>query len=118
MKIAISSKTNSADAELDPRFGRCAYFVVYDTEAGPVTVIENTAAAAAGGAGGAAAQLVDAQGVAAVISGNYGPHAVDALKAFGIRMYISSPDTVAGAFEKFKSGQLKESAGATVVGRH
>ena len=32
MKIAITSTGDSQDSKLDERFGRCSFFVVYDTE--------------------------------------------------------------------------------------
>jgi len=32
MKIAISSHGNNLDAPIDPRFGRCANFVIVETE--------------------------------------------------------------------------------------
>ena len=32
MKIGISSTGNTMSSLLDARFGRCAYFVVYDTD--------------------------------------------------------------------------------------
>ena len=32
MKIAISSMGRDLDALIDPRFGRCAYFVIVDTQ--------------------------------------------------------------------------------------
>jgi len=30
MKICVSAVANSLDAQLDPRFGRCPYFVIVD----------------------------------------------------------------------------------------
>ena len=32
MKIAITSTGNSLESNIDQRFGRCAYFVIYNTE--------------------------------------------------------------------------------------
>ena len=32
MKIAITSTGNSLESHLDQRFGRCDFFVIYDTE--------------------------------------------------------------------------------------
>jgi predicted Fe-Mo cluster-binding NifX family protein len=32
MKIAIVSEKESLDARIDSRFGRCAYFAIYDTD--------------------------------------------------------------------------------------
>ncbi len=32
MKIAITSEGNSLNSLIDPRFGRCAFFAIYDTD--------------------------------------------------------------------------------------
>ncbi|MCJ7594880.1 MAG: dinitrogenase iron-molybdenum cofactor biosynthesis protein, partial [Desulfobacterales bacterium] len=32
MKIAVSSTGNHLDSPIDPRFGRCAYFVIIETD--------------------------------------------------------------------------------------
>jgi predicted Fe-Mo cluster-binding NifX family protein len=32
MKIAVSAIGDNLDAQLDPRFGRCLYFIFVDTE--------------------------------------------------------------------------------------
>ena len=41
MKIAVSSMSKDLNSMLDVRFGRCNYFVIYDTEEGLVKTIEN-----------------------------------------------------------------------------
>ena len=41
MKIAITSSGNSPDAIMDSRFGRCKYFVFYDTETGAMEFLPN-----------------------------------------------------------------------------
>jgi len=38
MKICVSAFSGSLDAEVDSRFGRCAYFVIVDSETGNPTV--------------------------------------------------------------------------------
>jgi predicted Fe-Mo cluster-binding NifX family protein len=32
MKIAVSAAGNTLDSLVDPRFGRCAYFIIADVE--------------------------------------------------------------------------------------
>ena len=32
MKVAVSATGNNLEAELDPRFGRCQWFVIVDTD--------------------------------------------------------------------------------------
>jgi len=33
MKVAISSSGTTVESEVDLRFGRCPYYIIYDTEA-------------------------------------------------------------------------------------
>lgn len=118
MKIAVSTKEQHPETALDARFGRCPYFFIFDTETGSYTTIENTAAHAPGGAGSAAAKLIYDQKATAIISGNYGPHAVSALQNFGIKMYISAEEKVWIVLDKFKHNLLIEAETATVQGKH
>ena len=41
MKIAISSTGSSLDDQIDPRFGRCAYFILIDPETMEYEAIPN-----------------------------------------------------------------------------
>lgn len=118
MKVAISAQGQVPENKLDPRFGRCAYFIIFNTEDGSYKTIENTAANASGGAGSAAAQLVNKAGAEAVVSGNYGPNAVTALNSFGIKMYLAEEETVWIVIDKFKNGVLAQAETATVPGKH
>jgi len=102
------------DAPLDPRFGRCAYFVFVDTDTMNYEAQPNPGVAAAGGAGIQAAQLVAANGAQAVIAGNFGPNAFQALSAGGIKIYAAAGMTVRQAVEKLKNGELQEVSGSTV----
>jgi len=108
MKIAITADKGSLDAPLDPRFGRCAWFIILDSSSPEeFTTIENRAASAGGGAGVQAAQEIIDAGVEAVISGNYGPRAYDALSTAGISMYIVEAQTIRQAVEAFNAGKGK-----------
>ncbi len=72
MKIAITSSGNSLNSTIDPRFGRCAYFVIYDTDSKSVEYIPNPNLNAQEGAGPASVQLVASRSVEKVISGEFG----------------------------------------------
>jgi len=72
MKVAITSTGNSPDATLDSRFGRCSYFVIYDTESQSTEFIPNPNKENLEGAGPASAQLVASKGAKKVISGEFG----------------------------------------------
>jgi len=119
MKIALSVNTPDLDAAIDPRFGRAAYLLVVDTATGEWLAHENPGQNASGGAGVQAAQFVAGLGVQAVISGEFGPHAFDALHAAQIAMYTYGDcHTAQDAIERFKAGGLRQTGAASAGGRH
>lgn len=72
MKIAITSSGDSPLAKLDSRFGRCEYFVIYNTENGSIEFIPNPNKDNIEGAGPASVQLVASRGAEKVVSGEFG----------------------------------------------
>lgn len=72
MKIAITSTGNSPDSTIDMRFGRCAYFVIYDNVSGSTEFIPNPNKEHVEGAGPASVQLVASKEVKKVVSGEFG----------------------------------------------
>lgn len=117
MRVAITSKGNTPDAEIDMRFGRGQQFIVMDTEKEEFEAVDNTQNLnAAQGAGIQAAQNVASMSVEAVVTGHCGPNAFRTLSAANIKVFTSTSGTVKEVFEKFKKGELKESGGADVEG--
>ena len=114
MKIAITATGKTLDSQVDPRFGRAAYFVIVDTETMSIETIENQSVAAAGGAGISSAKTVIDAGAQAILTGNCGPNAHRTLTAAGIKLYTGLGGTVAEAAEQFKSGKLTETDGPNV----
>lgn len=51
MKIAVTATGPSLDSQVEARFGRCAYFLIIDTETMLFEGIENPNIALGGGAG-------------------------------------------------------------------
>ena len=88
MKIAITSETNSLKSKLDLRFGRAAWFGIFDSETKITTFIENENKDANGGAGTKTAEKMAELGVQQIISGDFGPKAKDLLDKFKIQMVI------------------------------
>ena len=109
MKIAISANGPTIEAEVDPRFGRCAYFIIADPETMEFEAIDNASAMASGGAGISAAQMVSQKGVAAIITGNCGPNAHQVLSAAGIEMITGASGSVKDTIESYRAGKLKAS---------
>lgn len=107
MKIAVSAVEPGLDSGVDPRFGRCAYFVLVDSESMEWEGLENKDADMASGAGIGAARFVAHQGARAVITGVVGPKASQTLSAAGIPVYSVGGGTVREAVEAFRSGSLR-----------
>jgi len=120
MKIAISSTGETLSSDLDPRFGRAAYYLIIDTETEKIIEsinnLENVNIT--GGAGTSAAQLVANKNVEAVISGNYGPNASRGLASFEIKMFQSNVKKITEVIADLKAGTLIEVKSATVPGSH
>ncbi len=88
MKVAITSTGNSIESKLDQRFGRCAYFVIYDTETKGMEYIPNPNLDAQEGAGPASVQLVASKGVKQIISGEFGIKIKSLLDSLKIQMIM------------------------------
>jgi predicted Fe-Mo cluster-binding NifX family protein len=110
MRIAISANDPTLDAEVDPRFGRCPYFIIADPETMEFEAVDNASAMASGGAGISAAQMVAGKGVAAIITGNCGPNAHQVLSAAGIEMITGASGRVKDVLESYRAGKLKASS--------
>jgi len=111
MKIAITATGPDLDAQVDPRFGRCRYFVIVDLETTTkFEALENSSAMGSGGVGISAAQMIAGKGVEAVITGNCGPNAHQALSAAGIKVITGVTGNIRDAIEGYKSGKLQASS--------
>ncbi len=115
MILAVCAQGEGLSAKTDQRFGRCPYFVLVDPEKQNVLrSIRNDNADAPGGAGPQSARLLSEHGVEAVITGNVGPKAEQALSAAGIMIYSGMEGTVGEAIQNFKADSLQIVSGATV----
>lgn len=114
MKVAVSSSGRDLDSQIDPRFGRCAYFLIVETDDMSYEAFENENLALGGGAGISSAQFVSSKGAAAVLTGNCGPNAVQALSAAGVELFVNQTGTVKDALDRYRSGELKPADQANV----
>ncbi len=112
MKVMVSSTGDGLDAEMDPRFGRCQYFVLVDTDTMTAETHANPGGSASGGAGFQAAQFCSDVGAQAVISGSFGPNAFNTLQEAGIKMYPAGGGKIRHLIEALRNGELKEMEGA------
>ena len=107
MKVAVSANGKSLDCMMDPRMGRCDYFLLVDSDTMDFQAIQNGAVNASGGAGIQAAQTLLDNKAEVVITGNVGPNAWDILAAAGVKVYRSNPATVENALKSWKAGELE-----------
>ena len=115
MKICVTATAGDLNAQVDPRFGRCQYFVIVDSETMAFEAMANEAIAAPGGAGIQAAQTMVNKGVDVVISGNIGPNAFQVLSTAGVKIATGAYGTVQEAAEMYKGGKLGETGASTVA---
>lgn len=110
------------NSNLNPRFGRCTAFTFVTVENGEiekVKTVPNNAANAMGGAGIQAAQIIGNNGATAVIVGNLGPNAAQALGSLNLDIYQAPNQqlTIKQVVELFINGELQKVSGAN-VGAH
>lgn len=117
MKIAVTAQQPLLDAELDPRFGRCPYFLIVDTDNFDFEAVENPNMMLGGGAGIQSAQLMADKGVKCVLTGNCGPNAYQTLSAVGIEVIVGCSGVVRDVVEQFKANRL-QAADAPNVASH
>lgn len=85
-KIAITATGGSLDALLSEQFGRCQYFIIYDTESLKFEPILNPGEQVQSGAGPKAAELIINKGAKILLTGHIGDKAEEALKRGGIKI--------------------------------
>lgn len=118
MKICITSKGNNLKSQVDPRFGRCAYFILIDPDSMEFEAMENSNAQTMGGAGIQSGQLISSKGVTAVLTGNVGPNAFQTLQAGEIDIITGVSGSVEEAVRKYKAGEFKPIKDPTVASHH
>ncbi|WP_427340573.1 NifB/NifX family molybdenum-iron cluster-binding protein [Caloranaerobacter sp. DY30410] len=108
MKVCFSSAGKNLDSQLDPRFGRCKYFIIVNIETDEFKVVENEGFVSEHGAGVSAANLVVDEGVDIVITRNIGPNSMKILTSAKISVYEGQPDTIKANLELLKQDKLNE----------
>jgi len=106
MKIAVTATGPTLDGPVDPRFGRCPYFLIVETDDLSCEAVENPNLTLGGGAGIQSAQLMNEKGVRCVLTGNCGPNAYQTLSAVGIEVIVGCSGRVRDVVEQFKVGRL------------
>ena len=107
MKICVTSQGDNLDAQVDPRFGRCQYFIFVDTDTMEFETVLNENISGMGGVGVQSGQLVADKGAQVILTGSVGPNAMRTLQAGGIQVMDGLSGTIKEAVEQYKKGSLK-----------
>ncbi len=111
MKIAFTTKGKNWESEMDPRFGRTEYILVYDDEQDKMETIDNTDVANdAYGAGPKTAERLFKLDPDVLITGNGpGGQAATVLGQTNITIYVGAGNmTVKEAYAAFKENKLSK----------
>jgi predicted Fe-Mo cluster-binding NifX family protein len=88
MIIAIAANENHLKAMVDPHFGRCDWYCLFDTETRKCTFIENPARHHQEKAGCDAAELLIGNNTQMAIAGRFGTRVVDVFRKNNVQMVI------------------------------
>jgi len=117
MKICITSQGDNLESLVDPRFGRCNYFIIYDTDNDSFESFPNPNISSPQGAGIASSQFIIDKGVEVILTGNVGPNAFSVFQQAGVKVVVGLLGMkVKEAIEKFKKGELNPTFSPNVSG--
>lgn len=117
MKICVSSVGENLESEIDPRFGRCEYFVIVETsdhEIVNIEAVKNVGANQDSGAGIGATEQIGNLAVDVLITGGVGPKAKDALEKLDIEVCKKSGVAMVAVNEYLNDNKI-ESGNETVL---
>jgi len=110
MKIIFTTKGNTWDSHMDPRFGRAEMFLVYDDSNDTLQeVLNSETESMEHGAGLQTSKKVLELNADVIITGNgAGQKALEILKSVDAKMYVGAGDmSVKEAYDAFKSNKLQ-----------
>jgi predicted Fe-Mo cluster-binding NifX family protein len=117
MKIAITAQGKELSSEIDLRFGRAKWIIIFDTQTGDFVAHDNVVNLnAVQGAGIQTGQNIANLDTEAVITGNVGPNAFKTLNTANVKVFLAESQTVQQALDSFRAGKLKKIDGANVEG--
>jgi len=107
MKIAISARGPSSNSDVDERFGRAYWFLIYDDQDDSWMPVDNSVnRGKAKGAGSSTAEMMKELGVSQVLTGETGPKAYRVLSQAGINVCHEMCGMVKEALENWENDNL------------
>ncbi|MHC1707874.1 MAG: NifB/NifX family molybdenum-iron cluster-binding protein [Bacteroidales bacterium] len=88
MILAIATDKNNNKGIVDPHFGRCDWYCIYDTTTSEMNFIENSAKNNTNAAGSQSAEMLCQQGVKIVVAGRFGTRAAEIFRSNQVQMII------------------------------
>jgi len=117
MIIAITARGSTPDSDIDERFGRSYWLMLYDTTNNHWQAIDNGVnRSAMHGAGKQTAETLSAQNVDIVLTGETGPKAFRMLKEAGITIHYGAAGTVMDTLVAWHDDRLLKANGANNIG--
>jgi predicted DNA-binding protein (UPF0251 family)/predicted Fe-Mo cluster-binding NifX family protein len=106
-RIAICASGESPSSSVDGRFGRCAYFMLWDDEQGSFEAISNSGPELNQGAGNGAAKELLRRGAGTLICNRVGPKAFTVLQKAGVKVYEAGEGiNVESVLKQYQAGSL------------
>lgn len=103
MKIAIAASKNDVKAQVDPHFGRCEWYCIYDTETKNTDFIENCSRHLNEKAGCNVVEFLLTKDIDIAVAGRFGSKVVEAFRANNIQMIVPEEEIIINEFiKKFK----------------
>lgn len=94
MKIAITAQGDHFDAQMDARFSRCDYFVIFDSETRGVEFLPNLLRDQESEVGKSVVDFMCERKVSKIISGDFGIKVKPMLDSQKIQMIVYKDETI------------------------
>ncbi|OFZ23414.1 MAG: hypothetical protein A2202_05840 [Bdellovibrionales bacterium RIFOXYA1_FULL_36_14] len=117
MLIAITSTGKEINSQMDARFGRAKFIIIYDSDNLSFTAHDNNLNLNANqGAGIQTAQNIIELGATVLITGNCGPKAFRVLEVGGIKIFTAPNLKINDAIKMYQENKLTELTNSNVEG--
>jgi predicted Fe-Mo cluster-binding NifX family protein len=104
MIIAVAASENHLKSNVDPHFGRCDWYCLYDTDTLKSSFIENTVRYQQEQAGCDAAKFLLSKGIKIAIAGRFGAKVIDVFRENDVQMIIpQTQQTISKIISSFKN---------------